>query len=325
MTPQTLRAYCCLVLWLVLSSISGALAQTGFVISELPGGESTAPVLYREALVPPTRYRVIFVPGSGCAGMMPISDRYFRGLLHAEVLVLNKPGVDLMAWPAPKECTPEFVRWDALGHWATVARTVLKNNSSSHSQLPQILIGASEGAEIIPALIEVVPNLHALVLISSSGLDPRETGELQARRLDSESTWRDIGIAVSSSQHDDIVYQGRTLRYWRHLWSWKVATPLLATTVPVMQVWGDADALVPESAYKRFSELAAARDENAARTNQVCFHRLEGADHGLQSSSSDGVQWLWAQLERWARTPGESPCSTFDADSNNGFNTSLLH
>lgn len=291
-------------IWALLSA-SEVFAQTGFTIAQLPGGEAAVPVLYREALVPPTRYRVIFITGSGCAGMQSIADRYFRGLLHAQVLVLHKPGVDLMARAAP--CAPEFVRWDALSRWATAARVALQADSSSG--LPQILVGASEGAEILPLLAGHVGNLQALVMISSSGLNPRETLELQARRLGADTTWRDISIAVASGEHDDTVYQGRTLKYWRDLWTWDVTTSLLTGAVPVMQIWGGADALVPASAYERFAELAAVNDINTGTTVHVCIRRLRGADHGLQTPDRDGVQWLWAQLEHWARTPDLSPCA----------------
>jgi len=288
---------------------SGAFAQTDFAVDALPGGDAAVPILFREALVPPARYRVIFVPGSGCAGMQPIADRYFRGLIHAEVLVLHKPGVNLTAGPAPKDCTPEFVRWDALSRWSIAARTALQADTPLHSRLPQILVGASEGAEILPSLAAVVGNLRALVMISASGLDPREAGELQARRLGAETAWRGLGAAVASSDSDDSIHQGRTLRYWRDLWPWRVTTPLLESALPVIQAWGSADALVPASAYAQFAELAAGHGATSASAGHICIHRLDGADHGLQSPDRDGVQWLWAQLERWARMPDGSPCA----------------
>jgi hypothetical protein len=309
MMLRTLCVFGLSALWPLVLGTGGAFAQTGFSVGALPGGDAAVPILFREAIVPPARYRVIFVPGSGCAGMEPIADRYFRGLIHAEVLVLHKPGVDLMAGPAPKDCTPEFVRWDALSRWTTAARTALEADTPPHSRLPQILVGASEGAEILPSLAAVVSNLHALVIISASGLDPREAGELQARRLGAGVAWRDLGVAVASDESDDSIFQGRTLRYWRDLWSWRVTNPLLRSALPVIQVWGSADALVPASAYAQFAKLASEHDATSAPVDHICIHRLDGADHGLQSPDRDGVQWLWAQLERWARAPDGSPCA----------------
>lgn len=307
----TLRAFCLSALWLVLGGANVVFAQTNFAFGELSGSGIALPVLFREAVAQPARYRVIFIPGSGCAGMKPISDHYFRGLLHADVLVLHKPGIDLMAGPAPKNCTSEFVRWDALSRWSVAARIALQNDSLSHSHLPQILVGASEGAEILPSLSGVVANLRAIVIISSSGLNPRDTAELQALRLGAKPAWQDLGAAVASSAHDDSIFHSRTLKYWRDLWSWSVSTPLLASALPVIQVWGSEDDLIPVAAYERFENLAG--EAGAISSGHVCIRRLEGADHGLQSSKLDGVQWLWAQLERWARNPGDSPCTVFNS------------
>jgi len=43
-----------------------------------------------------------------------------------------------------------------------------------------------------------------------------------------------------------------------------------------------------------------------------CDLRLPGADHGLSGappSARDGLQWLWAQLENWARNPAADLCA----------------
>jgi len=309
MMLRTFCAFCLLALWSLVPGTNGAFAQSNFAVGELPGGDVVVPILFRAAIAPPARYRVIFVPGSGCAGMQPIADRYFRGLIHAEVLVLHKPGSNLMAGPAPTDCAPEFVRWDALSRWASAARIALRADALSHSRLPQILVGASEGGEILPSIAVEVDNLHALVLISASGLDPREAGELQARQLGAGAAWRGLGDSVESTEPDDSILQGRTLKYWRDLWSWRVTESLLKGSLPVIQVWGSADASVPMAAYAQFWKLAAEHNATSASDAHICIHRLEGADHGLQSPGRDGVQWLWAQLERWARTPDGSPCA----------------
>lgn len=294
---------------LLLALVGAASAHAGFSVGELPGGDVSVHVLHREALELPARYRVVFIPGSGCSEMQPIADGYFRGLLHAEVLVLQKPGVQRAAAP----CTSEFVRWDALSRWADAARIALQADRLSSSQLlssrlPLILVGASEGAEILPSLMPHAANLRALVMISSSGLNPKLTLEMQAHRLDLDAVFRDIDAAVASGLDDDALYQGRTLKYWRDLWTWNVSGPLFASDIPVVQVWGSEDALVPASAYERFSEIALANNRHAGRLNRFCTRRLAGADHGLRMPDRDGVQWLWSQLEQWAREPGNDPC-----------------
>ena len=68
-------------------------------------------------------------------------------------------------------------------------------------------------------------------------------------------------------------------------------------------MWGEADALVPHEAYRRFGARAGARPV------PFCARSLVGAGHGLQADGRDGVQLLWAWLEQWARAPGQGLCA----------------
>ena len=102
---------------------------------------------------------------------------------------------------------------------------------------------------------------------------------------------------------DSAVVQGRSLGYWRDLWSWPLALPLVRSPWPLLQVWGGDDALVPAAAYAHFAHLAA------RRTVPYCARRIGGADHGLQRpDGSDGVQQVWAWVEQWARAPQAGLC-----------------
>ena len=71
--------------------------------------------------------------------------------------------------------------------------------------LPQLLVGISEGAELLPALAPEVPQLAGLVLIGSSGLDPQETGALQARRLGVQVV--EISLRAENAAHHPMFYQ----------------------------------------------------------------------------------------------------------------------
>jgi pimeloyl-ACP methyl ester carboxylesterase len=244
--------------------------------------------------------------------MQAVADRYFRGLLHAEILVLHKPGIDLTTEIHAKDCDSSFIRWDSLSHWANAAKFALQNDRTSHSQLPQILIGASEGAEILPYIAGELANLQAMVLISSSGLNPRVASKLQARRLGAEPLWQLLDYAVASSERGDSIREGRSLQYWRDLWSWEATSYLLNSNVPIIQIWGDEDELVPKEAYEIFARLVESHNDNTQKLGRICSRCLNGYNHGLQSSERDGVQWLWAQIERWARTQNLSPCAFID-------------
>ena len=279
-----------------------------WALQALPGSEAGARLwgLERAARVPPLRYRVVVVPGSGCAGMGPLAERYFAGLLHAEVLVLHKRGVHPGDRTPPDQCPSGFVQADALSTWRADAQAALQAWAAGPGRadaLPTVLVGISEGGELLPHLAPQVPRLAGLVLLSASGLDPREAGRLQAQRLGAQAAWRALEQAQAGPQPDSDVVQGRSLRYWRALWRWRVAQPLIDEPWPLLQVWGAADALVPPAAYERFAARAQ------GRTAPFCSHRLPQADHGLQSPQGDGVALLWARLEQWARQPDKGWCA----------------
>lgn len=285
-----------------------------FAPRPLPGADGAVlQALQRAERAAPLRYRVIVIPGSGCAGMGSIAERYFAGLLHAQVLVLHKPGVDPAARTAPGDCGSDFVQQDRLGAWLSHARAALQADARQRARdgapaLPQLLVGISEGGELLAALAPEVPDLAGLVLLSSSGLDPQEAGTLQAQRLEMQADWRALRREVAGPRPDTAVVQGRSLGYWRDLWRWPLTLPLVQSPWPLLQVWGEDDALVPPAAYEQFGYLAS------LRTVPFCARSLLGADHGLQrragdAGAVDGVQQVWAWTEQWARDPAAGLCA----------------
>jgi len=281
------------------------LAGARFAVRELPGtGDIRLQALVRAERTAPLRYRVVVLPGSGCAGLGPFAARYFAGLLHARVWVLHKPGVQPDDRTPPGDCPADFVQQDALSVWQAHALAAVRALvHEDGAAVPTVLVGISEGAELLPALAHEVPQLAGLVLLSSSGLDPREAGMLQARRLGALPAWEALELDQAGSAPDATVQQGRSLRYWRDLWRWPLAQPLIDGPWPLLQVWGEADALVPPEAYRRLGARAG------ARAAPFCARGLPGADHGLQSGADDGVQRLWAWLELWARAPARGLCA----------------
>ena len=176
-------------------------SASDFILRPLPGqGGVTLQALERPARAPPLRYRVVVVPGSGCAGLGPFADRYFAGLLHAQVLVLHKPGVHPMGRTAPGQCPPAFVQTDAHAAWRAHAQAALQAWHAGVAQdgLPTVLVGVSEGAELLPHLAPQVPRLAGLVLLGASGLDPREALTLQAQRLGAQAALEGLAQAQAS-------------------------------------------------------------------------------------------------------------------------------
>ena len=308
--PGSMASVCAILVFLVSGfALTGgcANAQPFFVGGTLPGvinsGPDAAevstllPVLRRQPLTAPLRFRIIVLPGSGCAGMGPIADRYFAGLLHAEVLVLQKPGTRLDAWPAPANCGAEFTASDALGQWRDQAVAALRADAQQQRELgaplvPQWLVGVSEGVELLPSLAVEVPQLAGLVLLAHPGLDPQEAGGLQAQRIGQISAWNLLARAQESTLPDSTVLQGRSLRYWRDLWTWPLAQPLLDGPWTLLHAWGDADASIPPEAFEKFAASAT------HRKFAYCPLRMGGADHGLQTAERDGLQQLWHLLAR---------------------------
>lgn len=303
-------------LGLALMAGDCAQAQSLFVARTSTGADGLSPVtsLLRAPLAAPARYRLVYLPGSGCSGLAPLADRMFRGLLHGQLLLLHKPGVRLDAGPAPADCPPEFVQSDDMRSWLTHAKAavlaqmpLLGAADAEAAALPLILVGVSEGAELLPFLASVLPDVAALVMISGSGLDPVEAGALQAARLGEAREWQALARAQASSLPDEHIHDGRTLRYWRSLWDWHSAEALLALPMPLLQVWGDADALLPTEAYERFARRAQ------HRAGGFCRLRFVGADHGLQAVGVDGLQQVWALIEQWARWPEGGICASVKA------------
>jgi hypothetical protein len=77
-----------------------------------------------------------------------------------------------------------------------------------------------------------------VVLLSSSGLDPREVAQWQAQRLGQERDWQELTALVAREDvPDEALAQGRSLRYWRDLWHWPVEAILTDRPWPLLHVW----------------------------------------------------------------------------------------
>jgi len=299
-------AHAALLAWVVTLACAAQAQDVSFRASVVDlSNRRSVQLLYREPIAQPLRYRVIVIPGSGCTGMGPVANRYFAGLLHAQVVVLHKPGVDANAGLSPDKCPPDFVQSDSLSRWLEDARWVLRNDAKARAAeppVPQLLVGISEGAELLVKLAAEVPHLAGLVLLSGSGLDPSEAGALQAQRLGHGQAWQNLAHAQAANTPDNRAAEGRSLRYWRDLWAWRQSDALIASEWPILRVWGDADELVPQLAYDTFTQRAQ------TRAAPLCSRALPGADHGLQAGARDGVQLVWVWLERWGRKATGNLC-----------------
>lgn len=267
----------------------------------LPSDADDGQVLVRPALRAPARWRVLIVPGSGCESLARSADRLARGLRQAQVLLLQKPALS-----APGQaCSRAHLLADNLADWQQRAlRLAAQGLAATDASLPLVLVGLSEGAELLPGLVAARPEAVSLVLVGHAGLDPAEAGALQAERLGQATAWRSLMAEARGARDDDALLQGRHWRYWQVLQRWPLRSPLLADPRPLLQAFGGADALMPSTAYQRFADAARRRG------GPFCAIRFPQADHELREASGDRLQQLWRWLDQAAATA--EPGATID-------------
>lgn len=272
----------------------------------------------REALADPTRYVVVVVPGSGCETLASSADRMFRNLVHAQVWLLQKPNL-MPAGSSASGCSAAFVQADDLASWRLGASRLIRSAIPlAEPDLPWVLVGMSEGAELIPHLASEMSRLALLVMVANAGLDPVHTAAMQARRMGQLGAWQRLMDQTRDWQPlDERVLHGRSARYWHGLQTWSLLEPVLADERFLLQVWGGRDALIPAAAYAEFADQARRRPAG------YCAVRFAQADHELRVAVSteapavdrvqtDRLQTIWRWIDTSARHP---PQWSFDCAS----------
>ena len=126
----------------------------------LPAEPDDGAALVRPALRAPARWRALIVPGSGCESLAPSADRLARGLRQAQVVLLQKPALS----PPGQPCSRAHLQADNLADWHQRAlRLAAQGLASTDPQLPLVLVGLSEGAELLPGLVAARPEAAALM------------------------------------------------------------------------------------------------------------------------------------------------------------------
>lgn len=225
--------------------------------------------------------RVYVIPGSGCAGLARWLPDFFKGLRAQQVVVLHKPHVRAEDWPAPKPCPPAFVAQDDLRPWSQAWRAFLAQDLQQRPVQAHrvVIIGISEGAELLPAVLPQGFSPGLLVLLGSSGLDPWHALQLQSERQADTAFIGELDALLEAREPDEEKdraerFGGRSLAYWRTLRHWPVARPLQDSHVRVLVLMGTEDERQPPQALQLF------RDKHL-RTG-LCTRLVEGADHGLR-------------------------------------------
>lgn len=235
--------------------------------------------------------RVYVVPGSGCAGIATLLPHYFSSLPTREVVVLHKRHTHAADWPAPRPCPVAFTLADHLPTWRQAWQQFLDEDLTHRPVRHEhtVLVGISEGAELLPALQlqGQAPGLR--VLLASPGLDPWQALQLHLAQENDPRFLHELQTAMARPvDTDDPVAQpwvgGRTTAYWRAMSTWSVGTMLQHGTGRALVLMGTRDARQSPDALKAFNRQHLRPG--------VCSVLIDGADHGLQVN---GQQWpmLW--------------------------------
>ena len=222
--------------------------------------------------------------GSGCASMKYSLPRYFRGLEGdsgpIRIFVLHKRFIEEWTWGRIWGCSDAFVEADHPSQWLADYSEFIEAKLAERRPRRVVLLGISEGAEVIPWLAQRVAGVTHVVLVASGGMDPLDAYRMQAEKHRSADDLN-IVAAVERGATDEEGngakrIGGRTWRYWLELRELKPTERLLELTVPILVGMGEADSLMPiETAWyvrDRFRELG--------KTNLTIL-TYPGADHSL--------------------------------------------
>ena len=125
--------------------------------------------------------------------LAPSANRLAAGQLHAQVVLLQKPHLRPASASAAStdDCPASFVQADNLPTWAGLAGQLATTTlTHTNPQLPLVLVGLSEGAELLPTLAATFPHAVLLVLVGHAGLEPAALGSRQAQRMGHAAAWQ---------------------------------------------------------------------------------------------------------------------------------------
>lgn len=247
---------------------------------------------------------VFVISGSGCTSVKFWLPQYFDGLEGESgalrIFVIHKRFIGERTLDSVGGCDEAFVRADHPRRW--IADYVEFIGSMLRDDRPRrvVLVGISEGAEVVPLLAERIPGVTHLVLLANGGLDPLETYALQARRFALDGSAEIIARASAPPPPDPDAPRstlgGRSWRYWSELRELQPARRLLATDIPVVVAIGAQDQAIPVEAALRLRE----RFEQSGKGNLTVWI-FEGADHALYVPSlrRSMLPDFWRRLDRW--------------------------
>jgi pimeloyl-ACP methyl ester carboxylesterase len=264
---------------------------------------------------------VLYVQGSGAVSLFN-SDSTGRvygtmghGTVHdvfadiARILVVEKPGVGYLDNPASAQSASiAFHQEHTLDRWTDALRSALGDGCMQRGVACErgvLVIGHSEGGIAAARLAGTSSAVtHAAVLAGEgptqlfSLLRLAGSGDLFARHGDTpadreEYLIREWNKVLADPTRSDRFFFGHPYRRWSTFLQTSTAAELTRRSIPVFIGQGTADRAVdPESADVLFTMLAAGGRD-------VCYSRIEGADHSFAHAAGDDWSTILRQLRVW--------------------------
>lgn len=240
--------------------------------------------------------------GSGCIAMGPILPDYFRGLEGESgplrVFVLHKRFVGAFTESTP--CSDDFVRWDHPRQWLADYQEFVESLLAHGDPGRVVLVGISEGGEVVPLLARRISRVTHVVLLGNPGADSLES----YRALGEKHGIGEVDRVLRALREPPPLdpdspkarVAGRSWRYWSELAELKTRESILELALPIMIGMGGADVLMPVELVQQ------TRDAHAKRgRGPLTLAVFPDADHGLFDASRgrNRLPDFWHQVDLW--------------------------
>lgn len=244
------------------------------------------------------------VGGSDCTSFAHFLPQYFRGLegesgdIH--IFMLQKRFIGARTWGRSFGCSKQFVRADYPERWIADQLEFIRQQLSflgAHPNRRIVLLGISEGGEIVPILAQRIPQTTHLVILANGGLDPLDAYSLQRAKLGlapSEALRKLLETPELDASKNTNLFFGRTATYWSQVNKIQQIENLLLLNMPILMTMGVEDEVVPiESAWYAKEKFENQRNKN------LTLITYPGANHSLASEKVNFLPDFFHKMDLW--------------------------
>lgn len=256
--------------------------------------------------VDPIETYLFVIGGSDCSSMSYFLPQYFRGLEGESgglrIFVLQKRFIERRTWGRFSGCSDEFIRTDYPERWIADQTEFIKmqlaGGDPARVSRRIVVMGISEGGDIIPVLAQRIKGVTHAVILSNGGMDPLDAYRLQAKKHGFSDSLAALELLTQTppSDPDAKVHRinGRTWRYWSQLRDLKHTENLLALQIPILMAMGEVDQAVPiESAWYLRDQFARHGKSN------LTLLTYPDANHALQTDDRSRLPDFFHQMDLW--------------------------